>query len=226
MERNVSRHEIKYLISTFEAELLKRRLPLLLQTDSNAWEDGSYFIRSVYFDDPYFTAYNEKLSGVKERTKYRIRFYNFDDSFILLERKSKDGDLTGKDSVRIDRALAERFLHGDDSLRALPGLAGEFGRLRQGAYKPVCIVDYDRFAYKYPVGNVRVTLDTAVRTSPFRTGLFDRQLVTVPVLESGEVVLEVKYDDVLPAQVGALLEGVKKQRSAVSKYTKCLGILE
>lgn len=226
MERNISRHEVKYLISRFEAELLKRRLPLLLQPDGHAREDGSYFIRSIYFDDPDFTAYNEKLSGVKERTKYRIRFYNFRDSVIVLERKSKDGDLTGKESVRIDRATAERLLRGDESLRRLPGLAGEFGRLRQGVYKPVCIVDYDRFAYKYRLGNVRVTLDTDVRTSPYHTGLFDARLLTVPVLEPDEVVLEVKYDEFLPAQVGALLEGVKKQRNSVSKYTKCLGILE
>ena len=205
---------------------MKRRLPLLLETDPNARSDGSYFIRSVYFDDSAFTAYHEKLDGVKERTKYRIRYYNFDDSVIFLERKSKDGDMTGKDSVRIDRETAERFLRGDDSLRKLPGLAGELGRLRQGGFKPVCIVDYDRFAYKYRTGNVRVTLDTEIRTCPFRTELFDDRLLTVPVMEPGETVLEVKYDAFLPAQVGAILEGVKKQRCAVSKYTKCLGILD
>ena len=226
MDRKVSRHEIKYLISALDAELLKHRLPALLRPDTHAGPDGGYFIRSVYFDDPAFTAYNEKLTGVKERTKYRLRYYDFDDRVVFLEKKSKDGDLTGKDSVRLDRAMAEALLSGSDEIRGQDGLLGEFARLRLGGYRPVVIVDYDRYAFTFPVSNVRVTIDADVRTCPYRTELFDPRLLTVPVLDEREVVLEVKYDAFLPAPVIALLEGVPKQRSAVSKYTKCLGILE
>ena len=75
-------------------------------------------------------------------------------------------------------------------------------------------------------GLVRVTIDTELRTAPFKTNLFDDRALTVPVLDEGEAVLEVKYDAFLPAPVRALLEGVTKQRCAVSKYTKCLDILE
>lgn len=222
----ISRHEIKYIISDYEAELLKCRLPALLHRDSHAKADGSYFIRSVYFDDPDFKAYNEKLSGVKERTKYRLRFYNYSDRVLFLEKKSKDGDLSGKETARMNRALAEALLKGDERLPKLPSLPGEFGRLRQGVYRPVVIVDYDRFAFTHPDGNVRVTIDTNIRTAPYQTDIFNSRLLTVPVMDEGECVLEVKYDEFLPAGVRALLEGVRKQRSAVSKYTKCLGILE
>ena len=226
MDRTVNRHEIKYSVSVFQAELLKRRLGALLRPDSHAGEDGGYFIRSVYFDDPDFTAYHEKLAGVKERTKYRIRFYNNDPSVIYLEKKTKDGDMTGKDSVRLTRAGAQALLKGDDRLRTQDGLLGELGRLRQGVWRPVVIVDYDRFAFTYPDGNVRVTIDMNVRTCPYRTDVFTPDLLTVPVLDDGEAVLEVKYDAFLPAPVRALLEGVPKQRTAVSKYTKCLSIIE
>ncbi len=226
MDRTVNRHEIKYSVSVFQAELLKRRLGALLRPDSHAGEDGGYFIRSVYFDDPDFTAYHEKLAGVKERTKYRIRFYNNDPSVIYLEKKTKDGDMTGKDSVRLTRAGAQALLKGDDRLRTQDGLLGELGRLRQGVWRPVVIVDYDRFAFTYPDGNVRVTVDMNVRTCPYRTDVFTPDLLTVPVLDDGEAVLEVKYDAFLPAPVRALLEGVPKQRTAVSKYTKCLSIIE
>ena len=78
----------------------------------------------------------------------------------------------------------------------------------------------------YPTGNVRVTIDTELRTAPFQTDLFDGRTLAVPVLDEGEAVLEVKYDAFLPAPVRALLEGVPKQRCAVSKYTKCLDILQ
>jgi len=226
MDRKVDRHEIKYAIGLREAELLKHRLPALLRRDRHAGPDGSYFIRSLYFDDADFTAYREKLDGVKERTKYRIRFYNQNDAVIFLEKKTKDGDMTGKDSVPLTREQTEAFLRGDPALLRLPGLAGELGRLRQGVWRPAVIVDYDRYAYTYPTGNVRVTIDMDVRTCPYRTELFDDRLLTVPVLDEGEAVLEVKYDAFLPAPVRELLHGVPKQRCAVSKYTRCLSILE
>ena len=226
MDRKVDRHEIKYSISVLQAELLKYRLGAMLRPDPHVKADGSYFIRSVYFDDPDFTAYNEKLSGVKERTKYRVRFYNFDDSVIFLERKSKDGDFSGKDSVRLTREQADALLRGDDSLRRAPGLLGELGRLRCGVWRPVVIVDYDRWPFIYQAGNVRVTIDANVRTCPYSTDCFNPRLLTVPVLDDDEAVLEVKYDAFLPAPVRALIDGVPKQRCAVSKYTKCLGILE
>ncbi len=226
MDRKVDRHEIKYSVSVLQAELLKHRLGAMLRPDPHVRADGSYFIRSVYFDDPDFTAYNEKLAGVKERTKYRIRFYNYDDSVIFLERKSKDGDFSGTDSVRLTREQADALLRGDDSLRRAPGLLGELGRLLCGVWRPVVIVDYDRWPFIYRAGNVRVTVDANVRTCPYSTDCFNPRLLTVPVLDDGEAVLEVKYDAFLPAPVRALIDGVPKQRCAVSKYTKCLGILE
>ena len=209
----IKRHEIKYIISLREAELLKYRLRALLRPDPHVRADGSYFIRSLYFDDTDYRAYHEKIAGVKERTKYRIRFYNMDDSRITLEKKSKDGDFSGKESVRISRELAEAFLTGGEELRDTEELARELARLRQNGWKPAVLVDY-------------VTIDTELRTAPFKTNLFDDRALTVPVLDEGEAVLEVKYDAFLPAPVRALLEGVTKQRCAVSKYTKCLDILE
>ena len=82
--RPVSRHEEKFIISVATAELLKSRFRAVLRSDPHAKADGSYFIRSVYFDDVSHTAYHEKLSGVKERTKYRLRYYNFDTDRIWL----------------------------------------------------------------------------------------------------------------------------------------------
>ncbi len=226
MDRKVDRHEIKYVISLREAELLRHRLPALLRRDPHAGPDGSYFIRSLYFDDADHTAYREKVDGVKERIKNRIRHYNFDDRVIIMEKKTKDGDLTGKDSLRLTRAEAEAFLRGDPGLSRLEGLAGELGRLRQGSTRPAVIVDYDRRAFTYPAGNVRVTIDSAVRTCPYQTELFNDRLLTLPVLDENEAVLEVKFDAFLPAPVRELLHGVPKQRCAVSKFARCMSIIE
>lgn len=202
------------------------RLPGLLRRDIHAGPDGGYFIRSIYFDDPDFTAYHEKLTGVKERTKYRLRFYNMDHRTVFLERKRKDGDLTGKDSVPLSGEQAPGAVprpgYAPGRRRALGGISPS----AQGRLPPAVVVDYQRYAYTYPVQDVRVTLDLDVRTCPYQTDGFSQRLLTVPALEPGEAVLEVKYDAFLPAPVRAVLEDVPKRREAVSKYVKCLSILE
>ena len=62
------RHEIKYLISLGEAELLATRLRLTLSQDPYAVKNGgTYFIRSLYFDTPFEKAVEEKADGVEFR---------------------------------------------------------------------------------------------------------------------------------------------------------------
>ena len=65
------RNEWKYLISTSEKEVLNLRMKPLMKLDPHA-ENGGYLIRSLYFDDYWNSAYEEKESGVLMRKKYRI----------------------------------------------------------------------------------------------------------------------------------------------------------
>ena len=96
------RHELKYIISEADAELLAIRLRNALRPDPYA-KDGSYFIRSLYFEDPFDTAVSEKVDGVEYRDKWRIRVYNLSDRTIKLERKHKSGQYIRKDSLSLSR---------------------------------------------------------------------------------------------------------------------------
>ena len=220
------RYELKFLMSNYAAELVERRLAAVLETDRHADEHGGYFIRSLYFDDPHWTAYRDKLSGVEKRAKYRIRFYNYDDSFLSFEKKEKIRDMTRKTGVRIDRALAERMIAAGAIGERQDDLLREFAALWHGGLRPAVLVDYDRTVFVHPVGNTRITLDRAVRTAPYNTELFSRELCTLPVLPEGQCVLEVKYDKIIPAFLPRMLEGIPKDRSSVSKYCRCLSIGE
>jgi len=60
------RHEWKYLIDTAQKERICRRLSPFLELDKHA-QNGGYMIRSLYFDDYFNTAYEEKDAGVLER---------------------------------------------------------------------------------------------------------------------------------------------------------------
>lgn len=57
------------------------------QLDPHAATKGYYTIRSLYFDNIADMALREKLNGVNEREKFRIRYYDGDTSVMHLEKR-------------------------------------------------------------------------------------------------------------------------------------------
>ncbi len=219
------RHELKYEISPAVAQELNYRLKGLMLPDPHAGPSG-YLIRSLYFDDCDYAAYRDKTDGIRDRSKLRLRFYNGDDSYIVFENKEKLGNLTRKTAQRVDRETALRLTAGED----LEGESGPvidlYRALRASRLlQPRVLVDYHRIPFVFSVSNVRITLDLDVRTAPFQTDLFSQQ-ATLPVLDDGKGILEVKYDDFLPPYLAEALNAVPAARMSVSKYVKCLGVLE
>ena len=223
--RNIPlRHELKYLITPAELSVLRGVLKPITQFDPNGDENNEYMIRSLYFDTINDDALMEKIAGVGNRKKYRIRIYNFSDRVIKLECKSKYGDLISKQSVSIPRDLAEQLIAGDpEGLQRMrhPLLHDVYREMRTRLLRPAVIVDYVREAYLHPAQEVRITFDKQLRTGLYSTDLFNPSLPTYPVFDDPVEVLEVKYDEFLPAHLQTVLSGITAQRSAVSKYTWC-----
>ncbi len=96
------RHEWKHEITAFDVLCLRQRLSAVMQADPHAL-GGRYRVRSLYFDDLRDTALREKLDGVSHREKFRLRCYNGDDSYLVLEKKSKIGGLCAKEQARPDQ---------------------------------------------------------------------------------------------------------------------------
>ena len=223
MERNF-RHEYKFLISPNAARLLKLRLPHIMGRDPHAGPTGQYTIRSLYFDDSNFTAFRDKVDGVDNRTKYRIRCYNGDTSRCRLERKEKKGHLTRKagQSIQAQDALAlqnRTFPHGEGLCEELRLLCASQG------LRPMVLVDYDRTPFVCAAGNVRITLDENLRTRPYCGDLFDTHQSMMPVLEDNQVILEVKFDDYLPGYLRDVLADIPKIPMAISKFAMCLNLI-
>ena len=107
------RHEIKYMINPADAAAIKANLSAVAGIDRHAAKDGSYTIKSLYFDDPLDSALHEKLDGVNERRKYRIRYYNGDLSFIMLECKQKRDGVGRKLQERLTADEVRRIMDGD-----------------------------------------------------------------------------------------------------------------
>ena len=223
--RNIPlRHELKYHITPAELTVLRGVLAPVMQLDPNGNENNEYHIRSLYFDTINDDALEEKIAGVGNRKKYRIRIYNFSDKVIKLECKSKYGDLISKQSVSIPRELAEQLIAGDpDGLQRMrhPLLHDVYREMRTRLLRPAVIVDYVREAYIHQAEEVRITFDKQVRTGLYSVDIFNPQIPTYPVFDDPVEILEVKFDEFLPSYLQAILSGVTAQRSAISKYTWC-----
>ncbi len=221
------RHELKFFISPLQYQVLSRTLKATLNPDPNGDENNQYHIRSLYFDTAYDSALYDKINGTANRDKYRIRIYNFSDQMIRLECKSKFRDLISKRSVRITRDLAEQLISADPTglESTASGLVSDaFREMRTNLLHPVVIVDYLREAYLHPAEEVRITFDMQLRSGLNSVDMFNPYLPTVPPFDHDEIILEVKYNQVLPPYIANLLTYALRDgacRSAISKYVYC-----
>ncbi|MDO4493316.1 MAG: polyphosphate polymerase domain-containing protein [Clostridia bacterium] len=220
------RHELKYIISEAEYKILSTRLKNTLKPDAFAAKNGGeYFIRSLYFDDPFDTALEEKFAGVQSRDKFRIRIYDRSDRVIKLERKHKEGAYIQKSSLSLSRAECDAILAGKPGFllrRPEPFAKQMYGIFAANRITPRVIVDYTREPYVYPVEDVRITFDKNVRTAMRGTDLFDFSAPTYPATDMvHNMILEVKFNRYLPTYVHTLIQLGASQHVAASKYVAC-----
>lgn len=217
------RHELKYLISYPEYEALRLRLAGYFHLDENA-KAGEYMIRSLYFDDLYDSAYEEKSSGVFQRKKYRIRIYNYSDKEIKLERKKKQGSYIYKESASLTKDEFYRILDGDYGflLKSDKKLCQElYIELVSNFLRPRVIVDYERTPFIMDSGTVRITFDKNVRAAVGGFDIFDRNLVPLHAMEPDKLILEVKFTEFLPKIVKDLVPPASSELTAASKFVIC-----
>lgn len=217
------RNELKYLLNEKDIMLLKMRLNELIERDANT-EDGKYLIRSLYFDDYNNSAFNDKIAGVNDRKKYRIRIYNYSDSVIKLERKLKQGQYINKQAASITKDEFYKIISGDYGflLKSESNLLREFYyEVTANFLRPRVIVDYEREPFVYKFGDVRITFDYDVRAAYDSFDIFDKNIATQLTLEPGKQVLEVKFTEYLPDFIRAAITPDSAEYTAVSKYVLC-----
>ena len=221
------RHELKFKISNSAAEVLKQKLSLILKKDKNAYySDGSYLIKSLYFDDLDSSSYYEKMDGVLYRKKYRIRIYNNNDEFIRLEKKMKHNTYTAKEQMLISKDIYSKILNGKlDEIDSPTGLLEEFiTNSKTKHLVPSVIVLYHRTAFTYPISEVRITFDSHIQSGLYNYDLFDKEVPMYDVSEPGKQVLEVKFNEVLPLHIANILNDIPSCKEAVSKFARCRSI--
>ena len=218
------RHEYKYFIDNASKQILNIKLMGIMKKDPHVNSDNQYLIRSLYFDNIGDECLKENMSGTDNRSKYRIRYYNDDTSRIVFEKKSKIRGMCLKQSCRISI---------DECKQMMSGIIPEFKDSDEEVKKqlfteaklkgmiPAVIVTYVRTPYIYKGGNVRITFDEDITSSNEISKFLEGNYHKRPILDSGKLILEVKWDELLPRHIKDIMSLENYVWSAFSKYYMC-----
>lgn len=225
------RNEWKFLVNNQTLSLLKTRLEQVMDLDPYTPPGGRYLIHSLYFDDHKDTAVYTTDAGISRRYKWRIRYYNNDpQDHLVLEKKEKLESRCHKESCKLSIQEYKDIVASDipkiayNSQKPLiQKLASDMLRYN---YRPKVIVDYERIAFIEEPLNIRVTIDMKISASYEIDKFLNGNYIVFPLSTDNQSVLEVKYDDVLPARIRKIIEPYNFQQTAFSKYYFCRKIID
>ena len=223
MNAKMYRVEDKYCCTAQDMYQLQHRLDAVLWADSNENTINGYQVISLYFDDLADSCLNAVRDGSYSRLKYRIRIYNNSFDRISLEVKEKQGSRIYKKARSITEKEMHQLIQGEciSASFSLEDPAFMFNlAIQTKALRPKVIVAYERKAYIYPSGNVRITFDRNIRASS-QIAAFGSKKISYDPLREQDAVLEIKYDEFLPEFILQLLEQNSMQQTACSKYRLC-----
>ena len=218
------RHEYKYMIDAKQENLLLVKASCVLSKDPHVRDDGTYLIRSLYFDDMNDTCLAENLSGSDPRSKFRIRYYNSDINRIVLEKKMKSHGMCLKESCNLSQEECYTLMNGFFPIISedMPDIKKKLlSELEIRGLFPKTIVTYERVPFVYSGGNVRVTFDRKITSSDDIEFFLTDNYKQRPVLPCGHCILEVKWDEVMPLHIKETLRIERLEWTAFSKYFMC-----
>ncbi|MEH6942316.1 polyphosphate polymerase domain-containing protein [Bacillus sp. JJ722] len=218
---NVSRKELKYLINASQYGFISNVFDGVLIPDKNNGAFG-YKIRSLYFDTPFNKDFYERIDGIENRKKIRLRTYDVNSPKVKLEIKRKIGISQKKDSLVMHRDDAQRLIECDYEvlLKYDNKIASIiYNIMKIDHYRPVVLIEYRRKAFIHTTNNIRITLDSDICSNELQLDFFNKDAVLYPLFDYDTKVLEVKYNKFLYRWISDILASCDVKQQSVSKYS-------
>ena len=190
--------------------------------DKNAKSrDGNqYTVKSIYFDTPELHFYTEKIEGVPNRKKVRLRGYDTHELskgvvFTEIKRKYQIPIVKNRAQMTYTEALElfRQDKHISDVLqddpKALENANRFFYYIGKMNLKPVVLVTYDREPYQSNTDHtIRITLDKNLRSMSFPT--LDDLYVDddLKMAMPDHFILEVKFNTYYPGWMKAIVHSL------------------
>lgn len=230
----IERYEYKYLIPERLVKPIRQTAQTFCTPDEHADADGSYTIRSLYFDTDRFQLYWANEREQADRFKLRVRTYPGKKAPVFLEVKRRVYDviLKTRSAVPADkwRGIVEGTLPPSAAYGGKAGKrAAEFFviKVMRHHIRPKMLVEYDREAYESTIDDyARLTFDRRVRcqsmhelsleADPKRWRPIDNPAKTMTI--EPICVLELKFENVPPSWMVKMVRRLDLMRFSFSKY--------
>lgn len=229
MKLHFSRFEFKYVLPRGLRDAVEAELSHFVELDPfvEAQEGQRYLVRSLYWDDPWLTAFRDKRDGVMHRSKFRLRTYTFDGAGTaprFLEIKGRHNDLVFKHRTPVSIGRDESSV-GGDALTALVAdrmenerMASEFTfQTFRRRIRPYALIDYARRPYVSKFDpEFRLTFDEDLRATE-TDSLFPAPTDRSRRVAPGCTVMELKFRHHVPSWFHRIIQAHDLRRRSFSK---------
>lgn len=224
-----SRFEFKYLLPPALREQVEGELQHFVELDPyvRGQAEHRYVVRSLYWDDARFSAFEDKVDGRMHRSKFRLRTYTtdpLDSTPRFLEIKGRHNNLVFKHRMPVAIGPEESQVGGAAlcDLIELHGVDGpirnEFSfQLARRRIRPYALIDYLRRPYisKFDP-EFRLTFDEELRATA-TDRLFPEPTARSRRIASGYTVMELKFRHHVPAWFHRIIQAYELRRRSFSK---------
>ena len=221
-----SRFEFKYIINKNISKLIQKEVENFAESDSFSNNEDNYFVRSLYFDNDVFSNFREKIDGIKNRHKFRIRTYSKKQSKLTplyLEMKGRNNQRTFKNRTKIRSEDLDLFYYQKNLFNLKKKYSDNklinqfiFDTYRKKIF-PKVVIDYKRRALLSKNGlYFRLTFDSDIYACS-NDKLFENDYnwkICIP----GNDILEVKFDLTIPPWFHRIIQNYQLKRISVSKF--------
>ena len=227
------RYEFKYIVHNRFLEPIRDYIKPFMDLDSFVQDqkENHYTVRSVYFDTPSYDFYYEKIEGIKNRKKVRLRGYDqngLDDIvFLEIKRKYDVPIIKYRSPLKFRHALEifrEHNLNGYaiEKFSSIEGYENSkrfFYQVFSKNLRPVVLVVYEREPYLNKFDRtVRITFDKNLRGQgyPALEGLYREEELTSALHD--RFIMEVKFNNTFPNWMNPVISRFGLRRQSASKY--------
>ena len=233
-----ARFEFKYILSKDRRDEVEAHLVNFLKYDPfvESTPEHKYTVRSLYYDDPYYSAFHDKIDGLHTRSKFRLRTYSKDISKkapFFLEIKGRNNNLVFKHRTPVNvgdghwpflrrHALTSAIINNGAPSEVLDQF--QFGILKH-RLKPTALIDYQRRPYisKYDP-TFRITFDEQI--AAFNSdSIFPESRDQCRDVLPGYTVMEVKFHHHMPSWFHRIIQAHQLKRVSISKICSGMEVL-
>lgn len=206
-----TRYEVKFVLN--ELEFLEASYFLKSINSFNSYPNRN--VNSLYFDTYNYSSIRDNISGISNRKKLRLRWY---DEFLnpSLEIKNKFSRVGNKKSYKID--FLEKKFFEKSTINELSELIFKNSKIKESflenSFVPTLKVSYIREYYETKNG-LRITLDKEIK---FSQVLPNRPINFFKEISTESRVMELKFPAELKPHVVNLIRNLNLTPKRNSKY--------